>query len=163
MCHSMWAATGSGRAGVYWDAEGSVTARLCAVTAGNGRGSRWSASATRASLRAGGRAARAPRLRAGPLFWSDSESTRSGGPAGCQWRGIHDRQIMIESVVSSSCCGPIVSCHSSLRAAGAGPGAATVPLCIWNREAHYRNRVFSTYRFQTGTYQYVPSTDRYRK
>jgi hypothetical protein len=28
---------------------------------------------------------------------------------------------------------------------------------------HYRNRVFSTYRFRTGTYRYVLSTDRYRK
>ncbi len=34
---------------------------------------------------------------------------------------------------------------------------------IWNREAHYRNRVFSMYRFGTGTYRYVPSTDRYKK
>jgi hypothetical protein len=28
---------------------------------------------------------------------------------------------------------------------------------IWNREPQYRSRVFSTYRFGTGTYWYVPS------
>ena len=34
---------------------------------------------------------------------------------------------------------------------------------IWNREQCYRIRVFSTYQQCSGTYRYVPSTDRYRK
>ncbi len=34
---------------------------------------------------------------------------------------------------------------------------------IWNRDIHYRNRVFSTYRFGHSTYRYVLSTDWYRK
>ncbi len=33
---------------------------------------------------------------------------------------------------------------------------------IWNREQHYRNRVFSTYWFVTGTYQYVPVRTQYK-
>ncbi len=33
---------------------------------------------------------------------------------------------------------------------------------IWNREAHYRNRVFSMYLFGTGAYRYVPVRTEYR-
>ncbi len=32
------------------------------------------------------------------------------------------------------------------------PSTATLTFFIWNREPHYRNRVFSTYRFGTSTY-----------
>ncbi len=34
---------------------------------------------------------------------------------------------------------------------------------IWNRDMHYRNRVFSMYQFGSSTYLYVLSTDWYRK
>jgi hypothetical protein len=51
---------------------------------------------------------------------------------------------------------------SAAAAARAAPAAA-VGAAIWNREPHYRNRVFSMYLFGIGTYLYVFGTDRYRK
>jgi hypothetical protein len=39
----------------------------------------------------------------------------------------------------------------------------TMYMYIWNSDMHYRNRLFSVYRLGRGTYQYVLSTDQYRK